>query len=98
MIPIIRHQPDIGNKTMPTVIGIGQSSAASRRAADGIEPLLVGRGIRLGLLAFQNGIGLRTVSPTTWTVMLEGAHARMTQSFRLRDRATRPVIQPDRTW
>lgn len=50
------------------------------------------------ILAFQNGIGLRTVSPTTWTVMLEGAHARMTQSFRLRDRATRPVIQPDRTW
>jgi len=49
MIPIIRHQPDTGNKTMPTVIGIGQSSAASRRAADGIEPLLVGRGIRLGL-------------------------------------------------
>ena len=38
------------------------------------------------ILAFQNGIGLRTVSPTTWTVMLEGAHARMTQSFRLRDR------------
>lgn len=36
------------------------------------------------ILAFQNGIGLRTVSPTTWTVMLEGAHARMTQSFRLR--------------
>lgn len=35
------------------------------------------------ILAFQNGIGLRTVSPTTWTVMLEGAHARMTQSFRL---------------
>lgn len=30
------------------------------------------------ILAFQNGIGLRTVSPTTWTVMLEGAHARMT--------------------
>lgn len=30
--------------------------------------------------------------------LLEGAHARMTQSFRLRDRATRPVIQPDRTW
>ena len=50
------------------------------------------------ILAFQNGIGLRTVSPTTWTVMLEGVHARMTQSFRLRDRATRPVIQPDRTW
>ena len=50
------------------------------------------------ILAFQNGIGLRAVSPTTWTVMLEGAHARMTQSFRLRDRATRPVIQPDRTW
>ena len=24
------------------------------------------------ILAFQNGIGLRTVSPTTWTVMLEG--------------------------
>ena len=23
------------------------------------------------ILAFQNGIGLRTVSPTTWTVMLE---------------------------
>ncbi len=46
----------------------------------------------------RSGIGLRTVSPTTWTVMLEGAHARMTQSFRLRDRATRPVIQPDRTW
>jgi hypothetical protein len=46
MIPIIRHQPDIGNKTMPTVIGIGQSSA---------EPLLVGRGIRLGLfLGAQN--------------------------------------------
>ena len=55
MIPIIRHQPDIGNKTMPTVIGIGQLSAASRRAADGIEPLLVGRGIRLGLfLGAQN--------------------------------------------
>ena len=36
--------------------------------------------------------------PTTWTVMLEGAHARMTQSFRLRDRDARPVIQPDRTW
>ena len=50
------------------------------------------------ILAFQNGIGLRTVSPTTWTVMLEGAHARMTQSFRLRDRDARPVIQPDRTW
>lgn len=47
------------------------------------------------ILAFQNGIGLRTVSPTTWTVMLEGAHARMTQSFRLRDRDARPVIQPD---
>lgn len=46
----------------------------------------------------QNGIGLRTVSPTTWTVMLEGAHARMTQSFRLRDRSAPPVIQPDRTW
>ena len=42
--------------------------------------------------------GLRTVSPTTWTVMLEGAHARMTQSLRLRDRDARPVIQPDRTW
>ena len=39
-----------------------------------------------------------TVSPTTWTVMLEGAHARMTQSFRLRDRSAPPVIQPDRTW
>lgn len=50
------------------------------------------------ILAFQNGIGLRTVSPTTWTVMLEGAHARMTQSFRLRDRSAPPVIQPDRTW
>ena len=45
------------------------------------------------ILAFQNGIGLRTVSPTTWTVMLEGAHARMTQSFRLRDRDARPVIR-----
>lgn len=34
------------------------------------------------ILAFQNGIGLRTMSPTTWTVMLEGAHACVLASWR----------------
>lgn len=49
MIPIIRHQPDIGNKNNADGHRNRTSSAASRRAADGIEPLLVGQGIRLGL-------------------------------------------------
>lgn len=42
------------------------------------------------ILAFQNGIGLRTVSPTTWTVMLAG----------LRPCANDPIIPaqgPERT-
>lgn len=46
----------------------------------------------------HDGLLLTDVEYAIRKDLLEGAHARMTQSFRLRDRDARPVIQPDRTW